>query len=358
MRLRQLQLPSSATSSLCAAAAPPPPRPWRPRPFRFIRTVASPPSPSRSPPSLCSRSFGSDSTSRPFPEPSAAAPEESSKRAPLKPGLYLVGTPIGNLEDITLRAIRVLRSANVILSEDTRHSGKLLQHYEIKTPLLSYHKFNEHQREQTVLKRLKQGEIVALISDAGTPGISDPGMELAKSCVEENIPVIPIPGPSAFVAALSASGLSMEEFTFARRERLLISANEAKTQIFYVPHKLHQFLEEASPMFSESRRCVVAREITKIHEEFWRGSLGEAKEAFLTRQVKGEITLLIEGKTDCSVEMPSEDQLENELRHLMSSGHSLSEAVKVVAEGTSTRRKAVYTLALQKFGQQCEAGDD
>ncbi|KAF8022781.1 hypothetical protein BT93_F0328 [Corymbia citriodora subsp. variegata] len=261
MRLRQLQLPlpSSATSSLCAAL----PRSWRPRPLRFIRTLTSPPSPSRSL-SLCSRSFCSDSTSRPFAEPSVGAPGESSKRAPLKPGLYLVGTPIGNLEDITLRALRVLKSANIILSEDTRHSGKLLHHYDIKTPLLSYHKFNEHQREQTVLKRLKQGEIVALISDAGTPGISDPGMDLAKSCVEENIPVIPIPGPSALVAALSASGLSTEEFTFvgflpkhsgARKERLLISANEAKTQIFYVPpHKLHQFLEEASTIFSESRQ--------------------------------------------------------------------------------------------------------
>lgn len=366
MRLRQLQLqlPSSATSSLRAA----PSRPWRPTPFRFVPTLTPPPSLSRSL-SPRPRSFCSSSASRPLPEPpSVAAPEESSKRAPLKPGLYLVGTPIGNLEDITLRALRVLRSADVILSEDTRHSGKLLHHYDIKTPLLSYHKFNEHQREHTVLKRLKQGEIVALISDAGTPGISDPGTELAKSCVEENIPVIPIPGPSALVAALSASGLSTEEFTFvgflpkhsgARRERLLISANEAKTQIFYVPpHKLHQFLEEASTIFIESRRCVVAREITKIHEEFLRGSLGEAKEAFLTRQVKGEITLLIEGKTECSVEMPSEDQLENELRHLMSSGHSLSAAVKVVAEGTSTSRKVVYSLALRKLGQQRKGGDD
>ncbi|KAI5589967.1 hypothetical protein POPTR_005G232200v4 [Populus trichocarpa] len=189
--------------------------------------------------------------------------QDSSKRGPLKPGLYLVGTPIGNLEDITLRALRVLKSADVILSEDTRHSGKLLRHYNISTPLLSYHKFNESQREQRVLRRLKEGEIVVLISDAGTPGISDPGAELAKLCVDENIPVIPIPGPCAVVAALSASGLDTDEFTFvgflskhgpSRRERLTASANEARTQIFYVPpHKFSQFLEESSLLFGDSR---------------------------------------------------------------------------------------------------------
>ncbi|KAK7825135.1 ribosomal rna small subunit methyltransferase i, partial [Quercus suber] len=242
-------------------------------------------------------------------------PLESSKRGLLKPGLYLVGTPIGNLEDITLRALRVLNSADVILSEDTRHSGKLLHHYNIKTPLLSYHKFNEAQREQAVLKRLKQGEIVALISDAGTPCISDPGMELAKLCVDENILVVPIPGPSALVAALSASGLATDEFTFAR-------------------------------------------EMTKMHEEFWRGTLADAKEVFSTYQPKGEITLLIEGKEKSIVEAPSECELENQLRDLISSGHSLSTAVKLVAGGTSVSRKTIYSLALRKFGKQLEAEDD
>ncbi|CAN1314574.1 Ribosomal RNA small subunit methyltransferase I [Linum perenne] len=184
-------------------------------------------------------------------------------QSPLRPGLYLVGTPIGNLEDITFRALRVLKSADVILSEDTRHSGKLLHCYDIKTPLLSYHKFNESQREQTVLNRLRQGEIVALISDAGMPGISDPGTALAKLCADENIPVVPIPGACAVVAALSASGLETEEFTFvgflpkhagSRRERLSASAKEARTQVFYVPpHKLLQFLEEASSIFGDSR---------------------------------------------------------------------------------------------------------
>ncbi|OVA08721.1 Tetrapyrrole methylase [Macleaya cordata] len=288
-------------------------------------------------------------------------PEVSSKVGPLKSGLYLVSTPIGNLEDITLRALRVLRSADVILSEDTRHSGKLLQHYNIKTSLLSYHKFNESQREKTILKRLHEGDIVALISDAGTPGISDPGTELAKLCVSENISVIPIPGPSALLSALCASGLSTEEFTFvgflpkhagSRRERLLLSSNGTETQIFFVPpHKLHQCLEETSSFFGDLRQCVIAREMTKIHEEFWRGTLGEAKEAFSTHQPKGEITLLLEGKPSSIAEAPSEDQLENELRDLISNGHSLSMAVKLVSEGTSVKRKTIYSLALRKFGK-------
>ncbi|PON74584.1 rRNA small subunit methyltransferase I [Parasponia andersonii] len=309
---------------------------------------------------FCSSPQGSADSANPI-------PEESSKRGPLEPGLYLVGTPIGNLEDVTLRALRVLKSAHVILSEDTRHSGKLLQHYNIRTPLLSYHKFNESQREQTVLRRLKQGEIVALISDAGTPGISDPGTELAKLCISENIPVVPIPGPSAFVAALSASGLSTDEFTFvgflpkhngSRKDRLMVSANEASTQVFYVPpHKLRQFLEETSPLFGDSRQCVIAREITKLHEQFWRGTLEEAKEAFSVHQPKGEITLLIEGKTSPTVETPSECELENELSNLISSGYSLSTAVKLAAVGTSVKRKTIYSIALRKFGKQLGSED-
>ncbi|KAI3464906.1 hypothetical protein Pfo_021569 [Paulownia fortunei] len=346
-------------------------------------STPSPPRPRRSPPwlrcaislfpsylSLFSFSLSPHTTISvlPFSSANCQASSDSelteefpSKQGPLKPGLYLVGTPIGNLEDITLRALRVLKSADVILSEDTRHSGKLLQYYNIKTPLLSYHKFNESQREQVVLKRLQGGEIVALISDAGTPGISDPGMELAKLCVDKDIPVIPVPGPSALVAALSASGLSTNEFTFVgflpkhaatRREKLMVSANNATTQVFFVPpHKLCQFLEETSTIFGHSRRCVIAREMTKLHEEFWRGTLGEAKEAFSAHQPKGEITLLIEGMTIREGETFSESQLENELGELISKGHSLSMAVKLVATGTSMKRKAIYSLALEKFGK-------
>ncbi|KAM3401570.1 hypothetical protein ACQJBY_005967 [Aegilops geniculata] len=153
---------------------------------------------------------------RRLPAASNGSPEQRASETDLESGLYLVATPIGNLEDITLRALRVLKCAHVILSEDTRHSGKLLQHYNIKTPLLSFHKFNEREREPIILKRLHEGEAIAVISDAGTPGISDPGMELARLCATEKIPVIPIPGPSAAIAALSASGLPTEEFTFGK----------------------------------------------------------------------------------------------------------------------------------------------
>ncbi|XP_021759906.1 uncharacterized protein LOC110724759, partial [Chenopodium quinoa] len=308
--------------------------------------------------SFCSNSLIASSDSD---TPDISLPQ-SPKQGTLKPGLYLVGTPIGNLEDITLRALRVLKSADVILSEDTRHSGKLLHYYGIKTPLMSYHKFNEFQRGQTVLKRLQEGEIVALISDAGMPGISDPGTELVKLCVEEKIIVVPIPGASVVVSALSASGLPTDDFTFvgflpkhagSRRERLLLSANQSATQIFFVPpHKLHQFLEETSSVFGDSRRCVIAREMTKIHEEFWRGTLQDAKEAFVSRKPKGEMTLLIEGKADCIDEAPPDSQIEDELKELISNGHSLSMAVKLVAEGTSRKRKEVYALALRKFGKQ------
>nr|CAB3494716.1 unnamed protein product [Digitaria exilis] len=223
---------------------------------------------------------------------STSSPDPPASEADLESGLYLVATPIGNLEDITLRALRVLKCANVILSEDTRHSGKLLQHYNIKTPLLSFHKFNEREREPSILRRLHEGEAVALISDAGTPGISDPGMELhARS----------------------------------RRDRLEISAREAATQIFYVPpHGIHQFLVDAASSFGDSRSCVIAREITKLHEEFWRGTLGEANEAFATRQPKGEVTVLIEGQLISVDETPSEDFLEHELRELIAKGHTLS----------------------------------
>ncbi|KAG0456770.1 hypothetical protein HPP92_024558 [Vanilla planifolia] len=285
----------------------------------------------------------------------------ATKKGTLRSGLYLVATPIGNLEDITLRALRILKSADVILAEDTRHSWKLLQHYNIDTPLLSYHKFNESHREATIMQRLHEGQIVALVSDAGTPGVSDPGMELVKLCARENITVVPIPGPSAVLSALSACGLSTNEFTFvgflpkhtgSRRSKLLDAANQTATQLFFVPpHKFLQFLTEASSAFGDSRLCVVAKEMTKIHEEFWRGTLGEAAEVFSSRQCKGEYTILIEGRTGSPITALSEEELEHELRHLISKGNSISTAVKMVAEATTVKRKEVYALALRLFAE-------
>lgn len=291
--------------------------------------------------------------------------DHSGRKGILESGLYLVATPIGNLEDITLRALRVLKSADLILSEDTRHSGKLLQHYNIDAPLLSYHKFNESFRQATILQRLQQSQIVALISDAGTPGISDPGAKIVQACIEKNIRIYPIPGPCAVITALTASGLPTTDFTFVgflpsqkstRKTKLMAAAKEGPTQIFYVsPHKLLTFLEESISAFGDTRRCVIAREMTKLHEEFWRGTLAEAKSEFSQRNLKGEITLVIQGSEVNSAEAPTEEELESQLQDLLSNGHSLSEAVKMVSKGMSVRKKAVYTLALKMHGNGHES---
>eukprot|EP01018_Ginkgo_biloba_P021895 Gb_29354 [translate_table: standard] len=291
--------------------------------------------------------------------------DKSDKKGILSSGLYLVATPIGNLEDITLRALRVLKSADLILSEDTRHSGKLLQYHNINTPLMSYHKFNESSRQATILQRLQQGQIIALISDAGTPGISDPGAEIAKNCIDKKLRVFPIPGPSAVITALVASGLPTTEFSFvgflptqssARKKRLMTAAIETATQIFYVsPHKLRQFLEESISAFGESRYCVIAREMTKLHEEFWRGTLEEARSEFSQRDPKGEITLLIQGHENDPTKAPTEEELECQLQDLVSNGHSISEAVKLVSKRMSVKRKLVYTLALKIHGSRYES---
>lgn len=213
------------------------------------------------------------------------------------------------------------------------------------------------------MRKLHENQIVALISDAGTPGISDPGMELVKRCIDENILVTPVPGPSALITALSASGLATYEFTFvgflpknagSRKEKMRNSAGQTATQIFFVPpHSLIQFLEEASSIFGDDRSCVIAREMTKIHEEFWRGTLSDARRVFIEKRPKGEITLLIEGRSNVASE-PSEAELEIELEQLISDGNSLSTAVKLVSEVMSVKKKQVYALALRKFGRKIE----
>ncbi|CAM6127613.1 unnamed protein product [Calypogeia fissa] len=276
----------------------------------------------------------------------------------LESGLYLVGTPIGNLEDITLRALRILQSATCILAEDTRHSSKLLQHYGISTPTMSYHKFNENHRRRELIQRLQRGEVLALISDAGMPGISDPGSKLVKACVEENVKVFPIPGPSAALTALVASGLPTEEFSFvgflpaqasARRKRLSAAAKESVTQIFYVPpHKLCRVLGDFISTFGASRRCAIAREMTKLHEEFWRSTLEEAKVEFEVRQPRGELTLIVEGFPEgAGTQQPTKEELMSRLEILMDAGKGPSEASKLVVEETSARRNVVYSLALE-----------
>jgi 16S rRNA (cytidine1402-2'-O)-methyltransferase len=221
--------------------------------------------------------------------------------------LYLVATPIGNLEDITLRALRVLKEADLIACEDTRQTQKLLQHYAIHKEMVSYHTHNELTRAPELVIQLEQGAQVALVSDAGTPVVSDPGHRLVVMCLRHHIPVVPIPGPSAFVAALAASGLPTDEFLFvgflppragARRKKIDALKSEPRALVFYeAPHRLADTLSDAADILGD-RHAVVAREVTKIHEEFLRGSLAELRDAARERAPRGEITLMIAPAAD------------------------------------------------------------
>ena len=219
--------------------------------------------------------------------------------------LYLVPTPIGNLEDITLRALTVLKSVDVILAEDTRTSGKLLKHFDIQKPLKSYHIFNEHKTIDNLMGQFKEGKIMALISDAGTPSISDPGFLLVRECLKEKIEVECLPGATAFVPALVKSGLPSDKFVFegflphkkGRQTRLEKLAEEERTIVLYEsPHRLVKCLGQLLEHMGPGRNASVSRELTKLHEETLNGNLEELKEAFEKRTVKGEIVIVVEGK--------------------------------------------------------------
>ncbi|CCH53479.1 Uroporphyrin-III C/tetrapyrrole (Corrin/Porphyrin) methyltransferase [Fibrisoma limi BUZ 3] len=219
--------------------------------------------------------------------------------------LFLVPTPIGNLDDITLRAINVLRQADAILAEDTRTSGILLRHLNISKPLHSYHIFNEHQTVQRLVDQLKSGKTLALVSDAGTPGISDPGFLLVRECIRHDIPVECLPGPTAFVPALINSGLPADRFTFegflphkkGRQTRLTELANEERTMILYEsPHRLLKTLQQLAEFLSPDRPASVSRELTKLFEENVRGPLSELIAYFAEKTPKGELVICVQGK--------------------------------------------------------------
>lgn len=219
--------------------------------------------------------------------------------------LYIVPTPIGNLEDITLRAIRILKEADVILAEDTRTSSVLLKRHEITNKMFAYHQFNEHRSLQAIVKRIQSGETMAMISDAGTPGISDAGFLLVRECISEGIEVECLPGPTAFVPALVISGLPCDRFYFegflphkkGRQTRLTFLAQLETTVVLYEsPHRLLKTIEQCREFFGEERKAAVVRELTKIHEEVIRGSLGEIILSLQDKTVKGEIVIVIEGK--------------------------------------------------------------
>ncbi len=222
-----------------------------------------------------------------------------------KISLYVVPTPIGNLGDITLRALEVLKSVNLILAEDTRTSGNLLRHYSIDKPLQSFHIFNEHKALASVITKLKNGEIMALVSDAGTPGISDPGFLLVRECVKNNLPVECLPGATAFVPALVKSGFPTDRFVFegflphkkGRQTLLKQLAEEERTIVFYEsPHRLVKTLEQIKEFFGNERIVSVSRELTKMHEETYTGNVEEVIAHFTAKEVKGEIVLIVKGK--------------------------------------------------------------
>jgi 16S rRNA (cytidine1402-2'-O)-methyltransferase len=282
-----------------------------------------------------------------------------SKPAPTDPigRLYLVATPIGNLEDITVRALRVLGEADLIACEDTRRTAKLLHHYSLKKETISYHEHNEMTRAAELVIRMEQGARVALVSDAGTPVISDPGHHLVALCLRHHIPVIPIPGPSAIIAALAVSGLPTEEFLFVgflpsrtgeRRKALERLAPETRTLVFYeAPHRLVEMLSAALDRFGR-RPTVIARELTKIHEEFLRGDLAELLVIARRKPLRGEITVLIGGAQpgDAPVELPTAPLKERVEQIMREQNLPRNSALKQAARERGLTRREAYAQLL------------
>jgi len=268
--------------------------------------------------------------------------------------LYLVATPIGNLEDITFRAIRILREVKLIAAEDTRHTRKLLKHHEINSHLLSYHEHNKDTQGTKIIMALEEGD-VALVSDAGTPGLSDPGYELIKAALEADHVVSPIPGPSAPIAALVASGLPTDAFYFlgyfprrgSERRRLLESlADEERTLLFFeVPHRLRPTLEDLESSFGNNRQVAICRELTKLHEQILRGTLQEVRTHFLEVEPRGEFTLVIAGAPKGS--LWDEDAVREAVFLWLGKGMSPSEAARQVAAESGWKRRDVYKMTLE-----------
>ena len=271
--------------------------------------------------------------------------------------LYLVATPIGNLEDITLRAINVLKNVDLIAAEDTRHTLKLLNHLEISKPMISCHRHNENEKLNKIIEKLKEGKNIAIVSDAGTPGISDPGEEVVKEAIKENIQIIPIPGACAAINALIISGIDTKEFYFLgflplnkklRKEKLNEIKNINKTIILYeAPHKILNTINDLENIL-ENRQVVFAREITKIHEEFIRGTIKEIKEKI--ENPKGEFVIIIEGNKNV-------ENIENKLNLLTinehynyyeNKGYSKKEIIKLIAKDRNVNKNEIYQKFINK----------
>ncbi len=264
--------------------------------------------------------------------------------------LYMVATPIGNLNDITLRALDVLKEVDLIAAEDTRHTLKLLNHFQISKPLISYYRHNEDIKSEVIINKLKEGQNVALVSDAGTPGICDPGEEVVRRCIDEGVKIVPIPGASAFVNALVCSGLSTKQFTFLgflplnkklRKEKLDLIQKATDTIIIYeAPHKLKATLNDLAIILG-ARQVVLARELTKIHEEFIRGSINEiiAK----SDGIKGEIIILIEGNKQVEHENELNNlPLEEHYKYYEKQGLEKKEIIKMIAKDKGVAKNEIY----------------
>ena len=266
--------------------------------------------------------------------------------------LFVVATPIGNLEDITYRAVRILREADLIACEDTRHTAKLLQHYGIDKPLISYHEHNESARAEELAGKLQEGLNVAQVSDAGMPGIADPGYRVIRLAIERGIVVVPVPGPSALISALAASGLPTDHFEFhgflpaktGQRRTQLESLREARhVHVFYeAPHRITDALKDIAEILGEERPVVLARELTKVHEEFIRGPAGQLSAAAQARELKGEITLLI-GKNEGQPAAKPAANLARRLEEIMRE-QDVDEkaALKALAREQGLSRSEVY----------------
>lgn len=272
--------------------------------------------------------------------------------------LYLVATPIGNLEDITIRALNVLKEVDIVLAEDTRKTLKLLNHFEISKKLISFYRHNEGIKLDYVLGLLKEGKKLAVVSDAGTPGISDPGEDLVRACIENNIKVIPIPGACALIQGLICSGFDTTRFVFegflpvnkrGKKERLEELKTERRTIIFYeAPHKLKYTLEDMKSYFGGERKIVLARELTKIHEEFMRFSIDEAISYFNENDIKGEFVVLVEGNKEEKEEKYSEESIEVLMKKYIESGLDKKEAMKAVAKDKGMKKTDVYKELLKQ----------
>ncbi|MBO4592161.1 MAG: 16S rRNA (cytidine(1402)-2'-O)-methyltransferase [Eubacterium sp.] len=276
--------------------------------------------------------------------------------------LYLVATPIGNLEDMTFRAVKVLRDADLIAAEDTRNSRKLLTHFDIKTPMTSYHEFNRFDKAEVLIDKLSSGQAVAVITDAGTPGISDPGEVLVQMCVERGIEVVPIPGAVAAVNALIASGQKTRRFAFEaflpqEKKELRNVLNQLRTEqrtivLYEAPHRLRKTLELLEAELGGSRSITVCKELTKKHEKFLKMSLGEAVEFYKDTEPRGEYVLVIEGKPEEELNAEKKAQwedmsLEEHLQKYIDEGMSKKDAIKTVAKERGIPKQEVYKVGIE-----------